>query len=503
MNLIDSVRRIIHHWVPGKHLLAAASLCLLLSMLALIPEAEDADATPSTRTIVLGSSSQQEQGQGKSTELNRVLDATELAPDTSLPGSSASTPPSFSPTVPESGVETEAGTVAVPGLADAAIETPAEPVLQKVMLEVKSGDSLSLLFDRAGLTPRDVYMVTKSDSETDILTRLYPGYQLAFAIDDDQTLQELEIITSALESYYFTLNDDGNYSGRHEEREPEIRLAFKEATINDSLFLSAQRGGISAAITMELAGIFGGVIDFLLDTRNGDTFNVLYETKYLDGEFIGNGAIVATQFVNQGKTFTALRYINNAGETDYYNPEGESMRKAFLRNPVDFVRISSGFNPNRRHPILNTIRAHKGTDYAAPNGTPVVATANGRVTWAAPNGSFGNLVVVKHNDRFETKYAHLSRYANGIRNGSRVRQGQVIGYVGATGGATGPHLHYEFLMDGVHRNPRTIHNSLPKAESIAEAEISRFRQQTQQVLAQLSDYIDLSTLAILDTQETP
>lgn len=156
------------------------------------------------------------------------------------------------------------------------------------------------------------------------------------------------------------------------------------------------------------------------------------------------------------------------------------MRKAFLRNPLDVFQITSNFNPNRRHPILNTIRAHKGTDYAAPTGTPIRATSDGRVTWAARNGSFGNLVVLQHQGSFETKYAHLSRFA--VKKGERVRQGQVIGYVGATGGATGPHLHYEFLMNGVHQNPRTVHNKLPKAKAIEEDEIGRFKDQTASLL---------------------
>jgi len=236
---------------------------------------------------------------------------------------------------------------------------------------------------------------------------------------------------------------------------------------------------------MELAGIFGGVIDFLLDTRRGDRFNLLYEEKYLDGEYIGNGAILAAQFTNQGETYTAVRYVNTSGDSDFYNPDGESMRKAFLRNPVDFTRISSSFSLSRKHPILNTIRAHKGTDYAAPTGTPVVAAGDGRITWAARNGSFGKLVVVQHGERFQTKYAHLNDYARGVKNGARVRQGQVIGYVGATGSATGPHLHYEFLMDGVHRNSRTIHEQLPKAESVPAKELPRFHDHSQALLARL------------------
>jgi len=351
--------------------------------------------------------------------------------------------------------------------------------------EVKSGDNLSLIFKRAGLTAQDVYQVTRSAPQARVLNSLYPGYTLEFNFDYNKKLSKLKIIKDKLRSTEIVRNDEGNYIATDITLEPDIHQVYREAIIDDSLFLAARRGGISASITMELASIFGGVIDFMLDTRKGDTFNILYEEKYLDGEFIGTGRILATQFTNQGDTHTAVRYVNLAGESDFYNPRGESMRKAFLRNPVDFTRISSGFSLSRKHPILNTIRAHKGTDYAAPRGTPVVAAGDGRVTWASRNGSFGKLVVIQHGERFQTKYAHLNDYANGIKKGKRIKQGQIIGYVGSTGGATGPHLHYEFLMDGVHRNSRTIHSKLPKAESVASSEMQRFREQTQILLSQL------------------
>lgn len=370
--------------------------------------------------------------------------------------------------------------------------------------EVKPGDNLSLIFARAGLSAQDVYQVSRSKPESSLLSNLYPGYTLEFFLDNNDELTSLTISPNKLESTEFSRTEDGSFVTRVITREPEIRQVFREATIEDSLFMAAQRGGISASITMELAGIFGGVIDFLLDTRKGDTFNLLYEEKYLDGEYIGNGAILAAQFTNQGETYTAVRYINTAGDIDFYNPEGESMRKAFLRNPVDFTRISSGFSLSRKHPILNTIRAHKGTDYAAPTGTPVVAAGDGRVTWAARNGSFGKLVVVQHGERFQTKYAHLSEYARGVKNGARVRQGQVIGYVGATGSATGPHLHYEFLMDGVHRNSRTIHEQLPKAESVPAEELPRFHEHSQVLLSRLEANVrDTRNIALntVDSQQ--
>ena len=181
-----------------------------------------------------------------------------------------------------------------------------------------------------------------------------------------------------------------------------------------------------------------------------------------------------------------MRYENTKGDVGFFSPDGESMQKAFLRNPLDVFRISSNFNPNRRHPILNTIRAHRGTDYAAPTGTPIRATADGTVTWAARNGSFGKLVVIEHNGSFETKYAHLNDYASGVKKGSRVKQGQIIGYVGSTGGATGPHLHYEFLVNGVHKDPRTIVDQLPQAISLEPAEMPRFQQHITPILEQFA-----------------
>ncbi|MDD9891516.1 MAG: M23 family metallopeptidase, partial [Gammaproteobacteria bacterium] len=277
---------------------------------------------------------------------------------------------------------------------------------------------------------------------------------------------------------------------------PQIHQSVKDREITDSLMQAGKREQIPAVHLMEMANIFGGVIDFILDPRMGDQFSILYNEQFLDGQFIGNGEILATRFVNQGRVFTAVRYINEEGEVGYYSPDGESMRKAFLRNPLDVFRISSNFNPRRRHPILNTIRAHKGTDYAAPTGTPIRATSDGRVTRASRYGSFGNLVIIQHAGGFETKYAHLSRFANGIGRGDRVRQGEVIGYVGSTGGATGPHLHYEFLVNGVHQNPRTILDKLPTAVSIEAAEMDRFRDQIAPLLRQFEELNDSRLLSL-------
>ena len=451
MDLIDSTKQLITHILPGNHLRAASVLLCLLFILDLFPGSSVSNGNSAGPALTDNMLSVSPQG----------LDFPQPAETTEI----------------------------------ANLDPPPAEQDVRFTTEVKPGDNLSLIFARAGLTPKDVYKVVSSDSQGKILSNLFPGYVLAFDISQSGILKQLEVIKTPLESYRFSLDDNSGYTAEHIIRQPEIRQNFKQASINDSLFLAAQEGGISASITMELAGIFSGVIDFIQDTRAGDTFNVLYEEKFLDGKFIGNGAILAAQFTNQGQTYTALRYTKVDGDTDYFNPAGESMRKAFLRNPVDFVRISSNFSLARKHPLLNTIRAHKGTDYAAPSGTPVVATSDGKVVWAARNGTFGNLIVIQHGERFQTKYAHLSKYARGIKKGARVKQGQVIGYVGMTGSATGPHLHYEFLMDGVHRNYRTIIDKLPKAESIATSEMTRFRQQTQALVASLDSHARTQTLA--------
>jgi murein DD-endopeptidase MepM/ murein hydrolase activator NlpD len=369
-------------------------------------------------------------------------------------------------------------------------EKEVTPVLEDVTvwqnIEVKSGDNLSAIFSKVGLSDQDLFRVLNSSDEAKVLNRVYPGYKLDFLIPDDGELEQLRLLKSPLEGYLFTLNNN-NYDVESIVNFPQLKPAFKVGTIADSLFMAGQREQIPAVTIMEMANIFGGVIDFILDPRTGDDFSILYEEKYLDDEFIGHGDILATQYTNQGKTFTAVRYIDEEGEVGFYNADGESMRKAFLRSPLDVFRISSNFNPNRRHPILNTIRAHKGTDYAAPRGTPIRATSDGQVTRASRYGSFGNLVIIKHAGGFETKYAHLSKYGNGIKKGRRVRQGDIIGYVGSTGGATGPHLHYEFLMSGVHQNPRTIIDKLPKAESIEPAKMDRFNTQTASLLQRFSE----------------
>ncbi len=462
-DITEHAKRFVAKYYPRNYLYMAGILGILMIGLIALPNKDEPSTTPNRIQIPV------------TTAISRI---TNLAAEDGV-----SSPDEL---LTADDVASESGSTLEPAKAD---------IVVWQNIGVQSGDNLSAIFIKVGLSDQDLFRVLNSSDEAMVLNRLYPGYQLDFMIAEPGELEQLRVLKSPLEGYLFTLNQ-GRYDVEPIQKQALIEQAFKVGTITDSLFMAGQRERIPAITIMEMANIFGGVIDFILDPRLGDKFSILYEEKYLDGEFIDNGEILATQYINQGKQYTAVRYIDETGESGYFNPDGESMRKAFLRSPLDVFRISSNFNPRRRHPILNTIRAHKGTDYAAPRGTPVRATSDGTVTWAARNGSFGNLVVVRHAGGFETKYAHLSKYNRGARRGDRVRQGDIVGYVGSTGGATGSHLHYEFLMNGVHQNPRTILDKLPKAVSIDAAEMDSFRSQTAALLQHFDELNDPRLLTL-------
>ena len=380
--------------------------------------------------------------------------------------------------------------------ATAATMTPSAPAASELSWQefpIKSGDSLSTLFRKAGFNDGLMLSVIHGKGEAKKLQRLYAGETIAFAKDEDGELAGVRLQRSLMESLVIERAGDG-FAGKTVVREPEVQVTYAEAEIDSSLFGAGQAAGLTDKLTMELAGIFGWDIDFVLDIRKGDSFSVVYEELYLDGEKFDNGRILAASFNNQGRNLAAVLYTDNNGVSDYFTPDGHSMRKAFLRTPVDFARISSNFNLNRRHPVLNTIRAHKGTDYAARTGTPIKAAGDGRVTLAGRKGGYGNTVVLQHGNNITTLYAHMSRFAKGVRSGKYVKQGQVIGYVGSTGLATGPHLHYEFRVNGVHRNPVTV--KLPDAAPIPKSEMARFKAATATTLAQLETYQDTRRITL-------
>ena len=266
-----------------------------------------------------------------------------------------------------------------------------------------------------------------------------------------------------------------------EPRDMITELTETSGTITSSLFLAGKQAGLSDGMVMKLANLFGWDIDFVLDIREGDRFFLLYEKVYRDGSFLRDGEIIGATFVNQGEKFQAIRFDID-GQAQYFAPDGRNMRKAFLRAPLNFSYISSNFNPKRFHPILKRVKAHNGIDYKAPKGTPVYAAGDGKVIRSDYNKFNGHHVFIQHANNIVTKYLHFTKRT--VKKGQRVKQGQVIGYVGATGLAQAPHLHYEFLVNGVHRNPRTV--SLPKADALGDTQLAIFHEVSAPVLSQLS-----------------
>ena len=358
---------------------------------------------------------------------------------------------------------------------------------------VRRGDTLSSIFDGLGLPATEWVKLLKAGDEVRRLTSLRVGEQLSVRTEGRKLLN-LKLELDEARTLAVARQADG-FEATIEAMPIETRTAWAMGRIDNSLFYDGAVAGLSDGMIMDLAHIFGYDIDWALDIRKGDRFVVVYEQLYRDGEKLRDGSILAAEFINQSRTLRAVRHVDSRGERAYYAPDGKSLKKAYIRTPLDVFRISSHFNPNRRHPVLNTIRAHKGTDYAAPTGTPIRATGDGKIVHRGNKGGYGRAVVIQHGTRFRTLYAHMSRFASGQRVGSRVRQGQVIGYVGSSGLATGAHLHYEFLVNGVHRNPVRV--SLPRAEPIPSAERERFTAAIGPLLSQL-DTLSQTQLAQLD-----
>jgi murein DD-endopeptidase MepM/ murein hydrolase activator NlpD len=365
-------------------------------------------------------------------------------------------------------------------------ELPAAPVEAPtgttLTLAIKRGDTLDRLFRQNHLDVRQLQMMLAIPQARDGLRLVKPGDELQLRTDDGGIAE----LTRRLDESHTLIIQRGadGFQAQTKEDALERRVTQARAVIDSSLFNAGKSVGVSDRVIIELASIFAWDIDFVLDIREGDTFTVLYEQVFRDGEYLRDGDIVGAEFTNDGDTFRALRYVDHDGDVGYYTPEGLSMRKAFLRAPVSFTRVSSEFNPHRRHPILNTIRAHQGVDYAAPAGTPVQAAGDGKVIFAGRKGGYGNCVILQHGNDITTLYGHLSRFAAKLHVGQRVHQGELIAYVGMTGLATAPHLHYEYRIAGVHKNPRTV--PLPQADPIAPAEKPAFLAQTMPMLNRLA-----------------
>ena len=351
-----------------------------------------------------------------------------------------------------------------------------------VYYTVQKDDNLSAIFFRAGLSSRDVHYVDNAAKQDAIFNRMLTGQKVAFLIRGGHLIK-MKYIIGPFKSIVFTRLDELNYQLQILEREPVISRKHVAGSITNSLFVDALNAGLSSNMVMNFTKVFAWDVDFSQDIQPGDKFKLVYEEMMIDGTKIKNGNIIAAQFTTGGKNLIGIFYRDSAGDVGFYTPDGTSMRKAFLRMPVEFARISSKFNPRRRHPILKTVRPHRGVDYAAKRGTPIMASGNGRIIYRSRRGDYGKTIIIQHGTSINTLYAHMSNYARGLKVGSRVTQGQTIGYIGATGAVTGAHLHYEFRVDGVHKNPLTI--KLPKAISLDPKEMRAFNIVARDALKQL------------------
>ncbi|MGE8497699.1 MAG: peptidoglycan DD-metalloendopeptidase family protein [Pseudomonas sp.] len=464
---------------PKTHILAASGVAALLSLALLVFPSREVEAQKTYLNLDLDNAA--ELSLQEKDDLRPVEEQAKASPFAQIETPNDQQNTASQDTAPED-----------QDTALSAVDLPPEDPSQKVV-NVANGDTLSTVFSKVGLSATTLHEVLNSSKEAKQLTRLKIGQALEFKLSPEGQLESLHSKLSDLESVTLTKSEKG-YTFKRDQVTPDVQNSYAHGVINSSLFVAAKRAGLSHNLTMDLANIFGYDIDFAMDIREGDEFEVIYEKKVVEDRHVGTGNILSARFTNRGKTYTAVRYTDKQGNTSYYSADGTSMRKAFIRTPVDFARISSRFSNGRRHPILNKIRAHKGVDYAAPRGTPIKAAGDGKVALAGRKGGYGNTVVIQHGSRYRTLYAHMQGFAKGVRTGSNVKQGQIIGYIGTTGLSTGPHLHYEFQVNGTHVDP--LSQKLPMADPIASNEKPRFMQQSKPLMARMDQ--ERSTLLALN-----
>ena len=370
-----------------------------------------------------------------------------------------------------------------------------EPEYETLTLTIRSGDTLDQLFRKHDLDIGHLATIARLDEAGTQFRKIKPGDVFEITHDEGRLVSMYSALS--LTSVLKIDKQEAGFTAKIVERPIEIRKRLAYGSIETSLFESAATAGLSDKLIMNIAGIFAWDVDFVLDIRAGDNYYVQWEEIWQDGELVTDGEIIAAEFNNNGRTSRAIRFVDETGRSDYFTPDGHSVRKAFIRAPVDFTRVSSNFNPNRRHPVLNTIRAHRGVDYAAPRGTPIKAAGDGKIIFRGVKNGYGNAVILQHGGNITTLYAHMSRYAAKARVGSRVRQGQTVGYVGATGLATANHLHYEYRINGVHRNPRTV--QLPRANPISDKYREQFFTTAAPIIEELEQFksTQLASVALL------
>lgn len=354
-----------------------------------------------------------------------------------------------------------------------------------LQITVKSGDNLSSVFERAGLTVAQAIEIDNAFKKERPFRRMRPGDVFAFQIDGD-SLSKLKYSAGELNTLFIARNNKG-YELSEEVIAPEVRPRVIQATVKDSLFNAAKDAGVPYRLVAQMASLFNNDVDFRSDVRKGDTFTIVFEEQFLKGKRIGQGNILAARYTNKGTAYYAIRHENSSGEVSYYDLNGEGKQKAFDRYPIAGARISSHFSLARKHPKLGVTRPHKGTDFVAPYGTPIKATGYGKVIHVGRQGAYGNTVVIAHGNGVSTLYAHMKGFAKGLSLGDKVKRGQVIGYLGNTGLSTGPHLHYEFRKNGAHQNPLKV--ALPKSDGLDGKEKKRFVAKAQKLQAAMDGKI--------------
>ena len=381
------------------------------------------------------------------------------------------------------------------------LEAPLSTQARRLQSTVQSGDSLFKIFTRLGLSHSTLDKIVSSyDDPASPLRYIYPGQTIDFTVDSDtNALVEFAFDKDRLTQVIISRNEDGEFIVNERSRIVQVETAFAEGHVTGAFYLAAKEAGITDKTILQFVDIFAWDLDFTQDIRENDSFQIAYERNHLDDGTVEPGRILTARFVNRGKPITAIAFTDPAGKTSYYTPEGNNVRKAFLRSPVDFARISSHFNLNRKHPVLHTIRAHKGVDYAARRGTPVKATGDGKVIFKGRKGGYGRVVILQHGKEYSTLYAHLQGYAKQLSEGDRVKQNEIIGFIGSSGLATGPHLHYEFRVNNVHKNPLTV--KFPNAAPVSKKHRAAFEETARLRLAELNA-LQQTTVAHSDATQT-
>jgi murein DD-endopeptidase MepM/ murein hydrolase activator NlpD len=350
---------------------------------------------------------------------------------------------------------------------------------------IQRGDTIAELLRRLNVDDQAASDFLRKHKSAEALRRLSVGREVQAETDARGALLVLRFLNSDANQVVVEKSGDG-FTTRVLPALTEQRIQVRTGEIRSNLYAATDEAGLPDLAANQLAEIFGGDIDFHRDLRKGDQFTVIYEMTYINGEPARTGRILSAEFVNHGKAYRAAWFQTTEFTGDYYSPEGKSMRKAFLRSPIEFSRVSSGFSKSRFHPVLNKWRAHKGVDYAAPTGTKVKVTSDGVVSFVGTQGGYGNVVMVNHQGNFTTVYGHLSRFAGGLRKGQRLGQGQIVGYVGKTGLASGPHLHYEFKQGGIQRDPLKV--ALPDGKPVSKEQMAAFTETTIELFARLDTF---------------